>query len=90
MADLFYDYFRGLVLTSNPSHIKEVLATIPRVVSDSMNFDLMKKFSRQEVDAALKSMASLKAPSPDGMAPFSFNTIGTPLVMMFLVQFFPA
>ena len=39
VADLFYDYFRGLFSTSNPSHIKEVLATIPRVVSNSMNFD---------------------------------------------------
>ena len=73
MADLFYDYFRGLFSTSNPSHIKEVLATIPRVVSNSMNSDLMKKISRQEVDATLKSMAPLKAPGPDGMPPIFFQ-----------------
>ena len=73
MADLFCEYFRGLFSTSNPSHLEELLATIPRVVSDSMNSDLMKNFSRQEVDAALKSMAPLKAPGPDGMPPIFFQ-----------------
>ena len=73
MAELFCDYFKGLFLTSNPSHIEEVLATIPQVVSDSMNSDLMKNFTRQEVDAALKSMAPLKAPGPDGMPPIFFQ-----------------
>ena len=75
VVDLFYDYFRGLFLTSNPSHIKEVLATIPWVVSDSMNSDLMKDFTRQEVDMALKSMAPLKAPGSDGMPPIFFSTL---------------
>ena len=88
MAALFCDYFKGLFSTSNPSHIEEVIATIPRVVSDSMNSNLMKNFTRQEVDAALKSMAPLKAPGPDGMPPISFNTIGIPLAMMFHVPFF--
>ena len=73
VADLFCEYFRGLFSTSNPSHIEEVLATIPQVVSDSMNSDLMKNFSRQEVDVALKSMAPLKAPGPDGMPPIFFQ-----------------
>ena len=73
MADLFCDYFKGLFSTSNPSHIEEVIATIPRVVSDSMNSNLMKNFTRQEVDAALKNMAPLKAPGPDGMPPIFFQ-----------------
>ena len=50
VADLFCDYFKGLFATSNPSHVEEVLATIPRVVSDSMNSNLMKDFTRQEVE----------------------------------------
>ena len=73
VAELFCDYFKGLFSTSNPSHIEEVLATIPQVVSDSMNSDLMKIFSRQEVDVALKSMAPLKASGPDGMPPIFFQ-----------------
>lgn len=86
MAGLFHEYFKGHFSTSNPTHLEEVLATIPRVVSDLMNPNLMKKILRQEVDVALKNMALLKAPGPDGMPPIFFsNTIRTPLVMMFLV-----
>lgn len=51
-----------------------------------MNPNFMKKILRQEVDVALKNMALLKAPGPNGMPPIFFsNTIRAPLVMMFLV-----
>ena len=42
VAGLFCDYFKGLFSTSNPTHLEDVLATIPRVVFDSMNSNLIK------------------------------------------------
>ena len=39
-----------------------------------MNISLTKEFTRQEVDLALKDMAPLKAPGPDGMPPLFFQS----------------
>ena len=38
-----------------------------------MNSDLIDKFSKTEVEIALKQMAPLKAPGPDGMPPIFFQ-----------------
>ena len=50
-----------------------MLENIPQVVLDSMNADLVKPFVKQEVDVALKQMAPLKAPGPDGMPPIFYQ-----------------
>ena len=39
-----------------------------------MNISLTREFTRQEVDLALKDMALLKAPRPDGMPPLFFQS----------------
>lgn len=49
------------------------MATIPRVVPDSLNIDLVSPFLKHEVDTTLKQMASLKAPGPDGMPPIFYQ-----------------
>ena len=41
-----------------------------RVVTDSMNTELTKPYSKEEVDVAIKQMAPSKVPGPDGMPPF--------------------
>ena len=38
-----------------------------------MNVDLVKPFVKQDVDMALKQMASLKVPGPDGMPPIFYQ-----------------
>ena len=49
-----------------------------------MNSNLIGYFSREEVELALKQMAPLKAPRPDGMPPIFFqkfwNTVGDDVV----------
>ena len=40
-----------------------------RSVTDDMNAMLLQEFTELEVEEALKQMAPLKAPSPDGMPP---------------------
>ena len=44
------------------------------MVTKDMNISLTREFTRQEVDLALKDMALLKAPGPDGMPPLFFQS----------------
>ena len=37
-----------------------------------MNVELLKPYSKEEVDAAIKQMAPLKAPGLDGMPPIFY------------------
>ena len=66
-------YYSELFSTSNLNQLEEVLVTISQVVPDSMNADLVKPFMKQEADMALKQMAPLKAPGPDGMPPIFYQ-----------------
>jgi hypothetical protein len=43
------------------------------VVTEEMNNQLIKEFIAEEVDVALKQMAPLKAPGPDGLPPISYQ-----------------
>ena len=67
VADLFVDFYAWLFTTSNPTDLEKVLARVQSVVDDSMNATLTKPYVREEVDDAIKQMAPLKAPGPDGM-----------------------
>ena len=51
-----------------------VLETIEPKVSAAMNQELIKDFTREEVEVALKHMEPLKAPGPDGMPPIFFQS----------------
>ncbi|KAL4620439.1 hypothetical protein ACB092_06G154000 [Castanea dentata] len=54
----------------NTSRVEDIiLAQIPRDVTAEMNHDLLAKFKADEVETALKQMAPLKSPRPDGMPP---------------------
>ena len=55
--------------------LKEVVQFTKKVVTDKMNKNLIGNFSKDEVMIALKQMASLKAPGPNGMPPIFFNII---------------
>ena len=55
-----------------------------------MNSELIRDFSRQEVEISLKQMTHLKAPDSDGMPPTFIDIIGVRLGMMFQKQFYPA
>ena len=84
LEGLFIEYFRKLFSTSNPNQLGDDLGTIPRVVSDSMNTDLLIAFTRQEVGFSLKQMAPLKARVQMACLLYFINIIGAPLVICFV------
>ena len=53
-----------------------------------MNKKLVANFTIEEVKAALKHMAPLKALVLDGMLPYSTKTIGRCLVLMYQTLFY--
>ena len=59
--------------TSKPDTHMDILDHIPRVIIEEMNAALMGSFLESEVVIALKQMAPLKAPSPDGMPPLFYQ-----------------
>ncbi|XP_050252314.1 uncharacterized protein LOC126698852 [Quercus robur] len=66
IAEVAVSYFEKLYRTSNPDKIAEVVEAIDPKVSAEMNQSLIKQFTREEVEAALKQMHPSKSPGPDG------------------------
>ena len=54
IAEVAVSYFEKLYRTSNPDKIAEVVEAIDPKVSAEMNQSLIKQFTRDEVEAALK------------------------------------
>ena len=52
---------------------EEAISTIPSLITPEMNAKLSIDFMLWEVQVALKQMASLKTPSPDGMPPLFYQ-----------------
>ena len=69
---MIVEYYKQLFTSSNPQDF-EVVQFTKRVVSEDMNSSLIRNFSKEEVEIALKQMAPLKAPGPDGMPPIFFQ-----------------
>ena len=68
------DFYQTLFTSCNPSNFKEVIETIPHVITDEMNDILMAEFHIEEVEVALKQMAPLKSPGPDGIPPLFYQS----------------
>ena len=60
-----------------------------RSVTDDMNAMLLQEFTELEVEEALKQMAPLKAPGPDGIPPPFYQNYWSLVGEMFLKQFCP-
>ena len=60
------DFYQNLFTSANPNNFEEVVDLIPQVVTNEMNQKLVADFTFEEVEVALKQMASLKAPDLDG------------------------
>ncbi|KAL6195493.1 hypothetical protein ACLB2K_031112 [Fragaria x ananassa] len=66
IQEAFINYFQGLLLSEGCNHMDLVLDSIPQKVSVAMNKNLCRSFGRDEIECALKQMASDKAPGEDG------------------------
>ena len=73
LPPLFINYYHSLFTTANPSHIEQVAECIAPMVTDEMNRSLTREFTSSKVIKALKQMASLKAPGPDGLPPVFYQ-----------------
>jgi hypothetical protein len=62
----FVDYFSCLFTSEQPANVAECLEFLPSKISAEMNARLLRPFTSDEVGIALKQMAPLKAPGPDG------------------------
>ena len=67
------DFYQNLFTSANPSNFEEVVDLIPQVVTTEMNEKLVAEFTIEEVEVALKQMAPLIAPGPDGMPPLFYQ-----------------
>lgn len=65
--DIITNFYQELFTMGGPSSFEEVIDTIPQVVSPKMNAKLIADFTIDEVEAAIRQMAPLKALGPDGM-----------------------
>ena len=75
VSSMMIGYYSELFSTSEPSNIEEIVQFTKRIVTDEMNTGLIGNFSKEEVTIALKQMAPLKAPGPDGMPSFFFPAL---------------
>ena len=73
VADIIIQYYKELFTSANPMFPEEVLLTTETQVSAQINEKLSADFKAWEVHEAMKQMAPLKAPSPDGMPPIFFQ-----------------
>ena len=74
IIDTVVDFYQSLFTSANSDSFDEVLDEIPHLVTSDMNAQLTDTFSAVEVEAALKEMAPLKAPGPDGMPPVFYQS----------------
>ncbi|KAL4627231.1 hypothetical protein ACB092_05G153400 [Castanea dentata] len=71
---MLVDSYSQLFTSSNPHDLDRILVGVHLVVTGPMRADLDKPFSSEEVGQAIREVAPLKAPGPDGMPPLSFQT----------------
>ncbi|XP_042988614.1 uncharacterized protein LOC122316144 [Carya illinoinensis] len=71
VEEIFRKYFGNVFQSTQPSkvEIESCLVGMDRRVTERMNERLSRRFTAIEVEQAVKQMAPLKAPSPDGFGP---------------------
>ena len=74
IRNIAFEYYQALFSSSAPSDFDEVLSKVQPSVTEDMNSMLLWQFDKEEVEVALKQMASITAPGPDGMPPLFFQS----------------
>ncbi|XP_075655057.1 uncharacterized protein LOC142625254 [Castanea sativa] len=73
IADVLIQYYSELFTTSSLTIHQEALHHIPQVITEDMDKELTSRFEEWELNQALKQMAPMKAPGPNGMPPLFFQ-----------------
>ena len=71
---MLIDFYAGIFTTSSPHNLDGVLDGVQEVVTSEMNTTLTAPYKAEEVEIAIKDMAPLKAPGPNGMPSFFYQT----------------
>ena len=68
------NYYQSLFSSSSPSELEKILEKVQPSVTKPINLTLLKDFSRDEVESALKQMEPITAPGLDGMPPIFYQS----------------
>ena len=71
--DTILHFYQNLFSSAEPSGLTKVIEVIPHVITPDMNVQLDREFTIEEVEVAIKQMAPLKSPGPDGMPPLFYQ-----------------
>ena len=74
ISDIFVDFYTKLFSLSNVQGLDRVLEGVKKIVTTDMNEELLKPYSKDEVEAAIRQMAPSKTLGPDGMPPLFYQT----------------
>ena len=73
VAEILIGYFQDLYTSANQDSCDAATESIEKVINSSLNNQLEQEFAAWEVQKAIKEMAPLKAPGPDGMPPLFYQ-----------------
>ena len=76
-ARMLNEFYSQLFTSSQPHDLDQTLDGVDEVVTNEMRTDLARAYTSEEVDAAIKEMVPLKAPSPDVMPLLFFQAYWT-------------
>ena len=74
IKNIVVDYYESLFSSSSPSELEKILEKVQPLVTEPINLTLLKDFSREEVELALKQMEPITAPGLDGMPPIFYQS----------------
>jgi hypothetical protein len=77
ISDLSRSFFGNLYQSEGTQGMENVLNTVPRKVTGTMNAGLTKPYEESVVKTALFQMYPMKAPGPNGFPAYFFSAIGS-------------